>query len=105
MVAFFKKSAPEDTLDARIAGLSRRAQPLANDLDPAPTADLGPSPSPPAEPEMSEEERLALACEELQAQLSAELSQERVSILSRGELAKVVDTAVQTHFARSRYRA
>ncbi|MGC2204270.1 MAG: CpaF family protein [Stellaceae bacterium] len=50
---------------------------------------------------MSEEERLALACEELQAQLSAELSQERVSILSRGELAKVVDTAVQTHFARS----
>jgi pilus assembly protein CpaF len=101
MVAFFKKSAAEDTLDARIAGLSRRAQPLANALDPPAAADLGPSPSPPAEPEMSEEERFALAREELQAQLSAELSQERVSILSRGELAKVVDTAVQTYFARS----
>ena len=101
MVAFFKKSVPEDTLDARIAVLSRRAQPLVTAPDPAPAADLGPSPSPPAEPELSEEDRLALAREQLQAQLSAELSQERVSILSRGELAKVVDTAVQTYFARS----
>ena len=41
-----------------------------------------------------------LAREELLARLTAELSPERISILSRGELAKVVDAAVQAHFVR-----
>ncbi len=34
MVAFFKRPAAEDGLDARIAVLSRRAQPLADPPDP-----------------------------------------------------------------------
>ena len=37
MVAFFKRPAAEDGLDARIAVLSRRAQPLAKPPDPEPT--------------------------------------------------------------------
>lgn len=41
MVGFFKRPAAEDGLDARIAVLSRRAQPLANPPDPA----LGPLPA------------------------------------------------------------
>ncbi len=51
--------------------------------------------------ELSEEDRLLLAREELFARLTAELSPERISILSRGELAKVVDAAVQAYFARN----
>src|SRR5712691_1004972 len=47
------------------------------------------------------EDRLLLAREELFARLTAELRPERLSILSRGELAKVVDAAVQAHFARN----
>ncbi len=49
---------------------------------------------------LSEEDRFLLAREELLARLTAELSPERISILSRGELAKVVDAAVQAHFVR-----
>ena len=137
MVGFFKRPAAEDGLDARIAVLSRRAQPLANPPDPAlaplppATPDNGrratapeitreavrnlapvsvpdtgdaaaPKPvatavSPPA---LSEEDRFLLAREELLARLTGELSPERISILSRGELAKVVDAAVQAHFVR-----
>jgi pilus assembly protein CpaF len=136
MVAFFKRPAAEDTLDARIAVLSRRAQPLADPPDPAP------APLPPATPDnrratapeipraavpnispasapdtghtaaptpastavspgdLSDEDRFLLAREELLARLTAELSPERVAILSRGELAKVVDAAVQARFSR-----
>src|SRR5205814_3230363 len=49
---------------------------------------------------LSEEDRFLLAREELLARLTAELSPERISILSRGELAKVVDAAIQAHFVR-----
>jgi pilus assembly protein CpaF len=135
MVAFFKRPAAEDGLDARIAVLSRRAQPLVDPPDPAlgplepatpdnkrATAEITraavpniafvavpetgpatpPQPVPTAvSPTLSEEDRFLLAREELFARLTAELSPERISILSRGELAKVVDAAVQAHFVRN----
>jgi pilus assembly protein CpaF len=135
MVAFFKRPAAEDTLDARIAVLSRRAQPPANASDPATslpavvpddaevtapeTTEAGWPEIPPAAapqiaaaaaltrmptavspPALSEEDRFLLAREELLARLTGELSPERISILSRGELAKVVDAAVHAHFVR-----
>jgi pilus assembly protein CpaF len=113
MVAFFKRPTPEDQLDARIAVLSRRAQPLAKTTDPAPVPapvqDTGlpvdvapiPEPPPPLVSDASEEDRLLLAREEVLSRLTAELSSERISILSRGELAKVVDAAVQAYCARN----
>jgi hypothetical protein len=129
MVGFFKRPAAEDTLDARIAVLSRRAKPPANPTDPATSLpsvvpddadataaestgaamlDIAPvavphiaaaaaSPRMPtavSPPALSEEDRFLLAREELLARLTGELSPERISILSRGELAKVVDAAV-----------
>jgi pilus assembly protein CpaF len=136
MVAFFKRPAAEDGLDARIAVLSRRAQPLADPADPAPAptppgipdnkrstgpeitraaapniapvavpdtaaaAPLQPFPTAVSPPALSDEDCFLLAREELLARLTAELSPERISILSRGELAKVVDAAVQAYFLR-----
>jgi pilus assembly protein CpaF len=133
MVAFFKRPAGEETLDARIAVLSRRAQPLVNAPDPPPKPqspvpepdkgsavlpgntraavfDVAPASAPktppaaasPASPsDLSDEDRFLLVREELLARLTSELSPERISILSRGELAKVVDAAVQAHFVRN----
>ena len=130
MVAFFKRPPTEDTLDARIAGLSRRATPGApvperatapaaapvrdivarrvQDTSPALVEDTPAQVENPAStftpaalPDLSEEDRLLLAKEELLARLTGELRPERVSILSRGELAKVVDAAVQAYFARN----
>ena len=113
MVAFFKRPAAEDTLDARIAVLSRRATPVAAPPDRTPAPAPAPESAPEAAPaiaavpdptfpaELSEEDRLLLGREELFARLTAELSPERISILSRGELAKVVDAAVQAYFARN----
>jgi pilus assembly protein CpaF len=110
MVAFFKRPAGEDPLDARIAVVSsRRASPVSNTAttspprapeiasEPAPV----PEPVPALPPDASEEDRLLLAREELLARLSTELRPERVSVLSRGELAKVVDAAVQAHLLRN----
>ena len=112
MVAFFKRPAPEDALDARIAVLSRRGQPLADATasaavpapvpnivpgaapDTAPAAEPAPRQTAPAPQIVSEEDRFLLAREELLARLTGELSPERISILSRGELARVVDAAV-----------
>jgi pilus assembly protein CpaF len=131
MVAFFKRPVAEDTLDARIAGLSRRAQPPAAaplpaaapnivparrpTIDTTPPSEIAPAsppdstptvqPAPPASlsaPQITtEEERFLLAREELLSRLTTELSPERLSILSRGELAKVVDAAVQAYFVRN----
>ena len=136
MVTFFKRPAAEDELDARIAVLSRRGQPLANPLDPprapvppvtqdnrratapeitgstvlditpvvVPDIDRSQAPTPlptaVSASNLSEEDRFLLALEELLARLTGELSPERISILSRGELAKVVDAAVQAHYVR-----
>jgi pilus assembly protein CpaF len=113
MVAFPKRPVTENGLDARIAALSRRAQPLVGAPDPvtppAPIQDLAlppapdPAPAVPALLEVSEEDRLLLVREELFDRLTAELSSERISILSRSELAKVVDAAVQAYCARNAF--
>jgi pilus assembly protein CpaF len=62
-----------------------------------------PAPPPPTALEVSEEDRFLLAREEVLSRLTAELSSERISILSRGELAKVVDAAVQAYCARNSF--
>ena len=74
----------ENGLDARIAALSRRAQPLVGSpgpvTPPAPIQDLAPPPATdpvpalPALPDVSEEDRLLLVREELFDRLTAELS-------------------------------
>jgi pilus assembly protein CpaF len=46
------------------------------------------------------EDRLAIAREELTARLSAEMRPERRALLNRGDLAKIVDAAVQAYFVR-----
>jgi pilus assembly protein CpaF len=100
VVALFKRSEPEGSLDARIAVLSSRR---------ARTAEPTPAPLPIPIPEPVEvapdaadspETRLALAREQLLVRLRTELRPERLGVLSRGELAKIVDTAVQAHTQR-----
>jgi pilus assembly protein CpaF len=94
MVGLFKRPEPESTLDARIAVVAaRRAAPVAV---PAPIAVAAAAPA----PDHSHEDRLLAAREQLLARLSAEVRPERRSILSRGELAKIVDTAVQAYLPR-----
>jgi pilus assembly protein CpaF len=51
------------------------------------------------------DDRLAAARSQLIARLSSEIRPERRSLLSRGELAKLVDAAVQAHFARNAINA
>jgi pilus assembly protein CpaF len=128
MAAILNRSPTEKALDARIAVLSRRARPplapvtngaaaaatAVRDTVSQPVQDAAADPivgialklpaahPPAASSELSDEDRLLLAHEELFARLTVELSAERLSILSRGELAKVVDAAVQAYFARNR---
>ncbi len=63
--------------------------------------EIAPTPVPGGASEISEGDRFLLAREELLGRLTAEVSPERISILSRGELAKVVDAAVQAYFVRN----
>jgi pilus assembly protein CpaF len=128
MAAILNRSPTEKALDARIAVLSRRARPplapvtngaaaaatTVRDTVSQPVQDAAAEPivgtalklpaahPPAASSELSDEDRLLLAHEELFARLTVELSAERLSILSRGELAKVVDAAVHAYFARNR---
>jgi pilus assembly protein CpaF len=95
MVAFLKRPDGESALDARIAGLSTRRVPTVPSA-PAPTAMLAAEPS----IEATREDRLLAAREQLLARLSSEIGPERRSILNRGELAKIVDAAVQAHLPR-----
>lgn len=62
------------------------------------------APAPAAE-STSVETRLATAREQLIARLSSEIRPERRTLLSRGELAKLVDAAVQAHFMRNAINA
>src|SRR5216683_151206 len=97
MVGRFKRSESEDALDARIAVLSARRS-VAVEAVPVPA----PVPVPEVRPEVNApvEDRLLAAKEQLIARLSAEVRPERRSLLSRGELAKVVDAAVQAYLVR-----
>ena len=55
---------------------------------------------PPIDPGATIEERLLIAREELSARLGAEIRPERRALLTRGDLAKIVDAAVQAYFVR-----
>jgi pilus assembly protein CpaF len=99
MVGRFKRLETEGALDTRIAVLSaRRAAVVETPAAPPPP----PSPVTPVEvaADLPREERLLAAREQLIARLSAEVRPERRSLLSRGELAKVVDAAVQAYLVR-----
>jgi pilus assembly protein CpaF len=105
MVALFKRPEADDALDARIAVLSQRRAVAA-----APASAAAAAPAPEPVPEAAEtqaiadaapEDRLKAARDQLLARLSAEIRPERRSVLSRGELAKIVDTAVQAYLQRA----
>ncbi len=101
MVAFFKRPEGEldGALDARIASLSVRR---ATQAIPAPRLVPTPEAEEPATiAAATPETRLALAREQLLARLSTEVRPERLGVLNRGQLAKLVDTAVQAHFQRN----
>jgi pilus assembly protein CpaF len=106
VVTLLKRPAAEDTLGSRIAVLSRRAQlsPNGPDISPPPAAHEAKPPAPAtaeAPPDLPDEDRALLAREELLNHLMEEVSPERVAILSRGELAKVVEAAVQAYCVRN----
>jgi pilus assembly protein CpaF len=95
MVGRFKRSESEGSLDARIAVLSaRRALAVESPPTPPPVPEVVPAAHTPPE------ERLLAVKEHLTAHLSAEVRPERRSLLSRGELAKVVDAAAQAYLVR-----
>jgi hypothetical protein len=99
MVAFLKRPEPESGLDARIAGLTARRGPAPAAVI-APTS--SPDPLPPIEPAnlVSQEDRLLAARDQLLIKLQNEIRPERRQLLSRGELAKLVDAAMQSYLAR-----
>jgi pilus assembly protein CpaF len=63
------------------------------------------SPRPPQTGGETLEQKLEAAGAQLIARLSGEIRPERRSLLSRGELAKLVDAAVQAHFVRNAINA
>jgi pilus assembly protein CpaF len=71
----------------------------------APGARSNTSFSPPPAANASLEEKLATAQAQLIARLGSEIRPERRSLLSRGELAKLVDAAVQAYFVRNSINA
>ena len=112
---------PERSAPPTLAAVSPESQRAA--ISPAPSpfivgpADATPSqPRPPtvqrrnpaSAPEQqgqSLEEKILAAKSQLSARLSSEIRPERRSLLSRGELAKLVDAAVQAHFVRNAINA
>jgi len=101
----FGRQRTEGGLDARIAELSARRTRIDGPSGPtvlnnAPLPEKMVAPLPVVQEESSIEERLAIAREELSALLGAEIRPERRSLLSRGDLAKIVDAAVQAYFVR-----
>jgi pilus assembly protein CpaF len=118
MVALFKRPTADTALDARIAGLSaRRARPTEPAIVPVepaapestfvPSAQIAPAQPaalapmlPAGEAPAAAGDALAVARDQLIARLSTEIRPERRSLLSRGELAKLCDAAVQAYFVR-----
>src|SRR5215472_1689366 len=95
MVGRSKRSESEGSLSDRIALISsRRVVPVEAVPAPAPVPEVELSAN--AQPE----DKLLAAKEQLIARLSAEVRPERRSLLSRGELAKVVDAATQAYMIR-----
>ena len=102
MVTMFGRQRTEGGLDARIAELSARRAKIAGapPPSPAPAQERPAAPVPVLELETPLEERLNIAREELSSRLGAEIRPERRALLSRGDLAKIVDAAVQAYFVR-----
>ncbi len=93
MVTLFKRIDADNSLDARIAGVAARRT-LPSPVTPEPSPEIVPSVN------LNGEDGLLVAHEQLLARLSSEIRPERRAILSRGELAKIVDTAVQAYLSR-----
>jgi pilus assembly protein CpaF len=108
MVTMFGRQRTEGGLDARIAELSARRAKVDGSPEPsnlplpermiAPVRTIAPVPT--MDPESTVEERLIVAREELSARLGAEIRPERRALLNRGDMAKIVDAAVQAYFVR-----
>jgi pilus assembly protein CpaF len=105
----FGRQQTDGGLDARIRRLSEGRERgdgvAAANTSPLPEktvapAAAAPAPAPVLDPGASIEERLLIAREELSARLGAEIKPERRALLSRGDLAKIVDAAVQAYFVR-----
>jgi pilus assembly protein CpaF len=96
MVSFVRRPEGANALDARIAELTSRRTSIA----PAPTS--APSAAPEIAPASfaSQEDRLLAAREQLLIRLKAEIRPERRHLLSRGELAKLVEAAVHGYLLR-----
>lgn len=99
MVGFLKRPEPSGDLDARIAGLAARRALSAPDRAASIPAYRTVQEAEPAS-FASREDRLLAAREQLLARLKTEIPQERRHLLSRGEFAKLVDTAVQNYMLR-----
>jgi len=112
---FGRQQTTEGGLDARIRQLSERRERVDSGAPPgappttAPPPEQAPAPAPVGAPRLlveagapsaTIEERLAIAREELSARLGAEIRPERRAMLTRGDLAKIVDAAVQAYFVR-----
>ena len=97
MVGRSRRAESEGALESRIALLSaRRTAPVPVEVEPpvAPASEVElPAHAPTGD-------RLVVAKEQLIARLTAEVRPERRSLLSRGELAKVVDAATQAYMIR-----
>jgi pilus assembly protein CpaF len=110
MVTMFGRQRTEGGLDARIAELSARREKVdggtaAPSNAPPPEKTIAPVPATTApvlviDSGATIEERLLIAREELSARLGAEIRPERRALLTRGDLAKIVDAAVQAYFVR-----
>ncbi len=113
MVTMFGRQQTDGGLDARIRRLSEGrerddgAAAAGNVTLPEKTVAVAaaPAPAPVIDSGATIEERLLIAREELSARLGAEIKPERRALLSRGDLAKIVDAAVQAYFVRHQMEA
>jgi pilus assembly protein CpaF len=83
----------------------RPIEPPAQQPGPAAFQRPNAAPSPEAAESGSLDDKLVAARVQLTARLSSEIRPERRSLLSRGELAKLVDAAVQAYFVRNSINA
>jgi pilus assembly protein CpaF len=94
---------PPGPTNVEVLDRSREAEPSSTAAAPSPRSLLRPHPDAAQQQEpqqISLEERLSVAREELAARLGTEIRPERRALLSRGDLAKIVDAAVQAYFVR-----
>src|ERR1700723_360922 len=95
---------PEEAAPSLLPFMARPAEGPPQRAGPAAFQRPNATPSPDAEGQ-SLDDKLVAAKAQLIARLSSEIRPERRSLLSRGELAKLVDAAVQAHFVRNAINA